>query len=377
MRTVLKDKFGPEYIVRIYDPKIGMEGFLVIDNTALGPGKGGIRMTPDVNEEEVWRLARTMTWKNALAGIPFGGAKAGIVWSGGSDELKKQYIQSFARAIKLFTPKKYISAPDVNTGEKEMQWFVEATGNWHSATGKPAGYCVKVSGKKNKKCGIPHEVGSTGFGVAQAANVAAGLGGIDIKKATIAIEGLGNVGSFTFKYLDEMGAKIVAVADRGGTIYNPSGLEREKLVLLKAQGKSVRDYPHGKKLTHDGIFGLPVDILIPAAITDVIHDKNKNKIQAKIIVEGANIPMKERIEKELFKKGILIVPDFIANAGGVISSYAEYRGYDQKKMFEMVKRKVVKITKTVLEESIKTNKNPRDVALHIAKAKVEAKISKK
>src|SRR3989344_8307715 len=129
---IAKDKFGPEYVLRVYDPNIGMEGFLVIDNTILGPGKGGIRMTSTVTEEEVFRLARTMTWKNAIVGIPFGGAKAGIVWPGGSDELKKKFIQSFARAIELLTPKKYIAGPDVNTGEKEMRWFVEATGNWRT-----------------------------------------------------------------------------------------------------------------------------------------------------------------------------------------------------------------------------------------------------
>jgi glutamate dehydrogenase/leucine dehydrogenase len=371
---IIKDKFGPEYIVKVYDPKIEMEGFLVIDNTALGPGKGGIRMTPNVTEEEVLRLARTMTWKNALAGIPFGGAKAGVVWSGGSNELKKQYIQSFARAIKLFTPKKYIAGPDVNTGEKEMQWFVEATGNWRSATGKPANLCMKVFGKPSERCGIPHEFGSTGFGVAQATKIAADLKGINIKKATVAIEGFGNVGSFTFKYLDEMGAKIVAVADRDGTIYNPSGLNFQKLSRIKSQGKSVKEYPHGQKLTHDEVFALPIDILIPAAVTDAINDRNKKTIKAKIIVEGANIPMKESIEEELFKKGVLIVPDFVANAGGVISSYAEYRGYNPKKMFELVKRKITKTTKIVLEESIKSHQNPRSIALKIAKAKVEAKM---
>ena len=111
-----------------------MEGFLVIDNTVLGPGKGGIRMTRGVNEEEVYRLARVMTWKTALMDIPFGGAKAGIVWDGGSLEKKKAYMQSFARAIAPLTPNKYIAAPDINTGELEMQWFVEATGNWRSAT---------------------------------------------------------------------------------------------------------------------------------------------------------------------------------------------------------------------------------------------------
>ncbi|MEK7149979.1 MAG: Glu/Leu/Phe/Val dehydrogenase dimerization domain-containing protein, partial [Patescibacteria group bacterium] len=125
MSEIKKDKFGPEYVIEVYDPKIGMEGFLVIDNTTLGLGKGGIRMTPNVTREEVFRLARVMTWKNALAGIPFGGAKAGIVWRGGSEELKQEFIRSFARAIKPFVPKKYIPGPDVNTTEREMRSFAE------------------------------------------------------------------------------------------------------------------------------------------------------------------------------------------------------------------------------------------------------------
>ncbi len=385
------DKFGPEIVVKVYDPKIGMRGFLVIDNTELGPGKGGIRMTPDVTEEEVARLAKTMTFKNALADIPFGGAKGGIVWNGGSDELKKQFVQSFARSIKPYTPKMYIAGPDVNTGEREMQWFVEATGNWRSATGKPANLCVvplkngKFSGRAKNiaheeqlkqgwrgRCGLPHEFGSTGFGVAQATAIAALMKGIDIKGATVAIEGFGNVGSFAFKYLTEMGAKIVAVADKDGTIYNPDGLEEKKLLKLKEHNKSVKDYSPGKKMGHGDIFGLPVDILIPAAVTDVINETNKKDIKAKIIVEGANIPMTETVEDWLWKKGILIVPDFVANAGGVISSYAEYRGYNPKRMFDLVERKIKKITKSVLKRSLKENKNPREVALSLAQKKLQS-----
>lgn len=372
-REVVKDKFGPECVVRVYDSKIGMEGFLVICNSVLGPGKGGIRMTPNVTEEEVCRLAQTMTWKNVLADIPFCGAKAGIVWAGGSDALKKQFVQSFARLISLFIPQKYIAGPDVNTGEKEMKWFAEAIGKWESVTGKPTNFCVKV-GRSGKKCGLPHELGSTGFGVAQAALVAAKLKGIDIKKAVVAIEGFGNVGSFAFKHLKKNGAKIVAVADSKGTAFLENGLDEKKIIQLKSRGKSVADYPGAKKLKHDGIFGLKVDILIPATVTDVINAKNKNRIKAKIIVEGANIPMSEKIEDELFKKGILIVPDFVANAGGVISSYAEYKGFSPEKMFELIEKKIKKITKTVLEESLKKNKNPRTVAFELAKAKIERKM---
>lgn len=373
---IISDNFGPEYLLRVHDGDTGMEGFLVVDNTALGPGKGGVRMTPNITIEEVFRLARTMTWKNALAGIPFGGAKAGIVWpprnmkfdirSKEAEDLKKTHIESFARALKFLIPLKYIAGPDVNSGEKEMQWFAEAIGNWQSATGKPVSFC------EGDKCGLPHELGSTGFGVAQATKVAAGAIGLKIEGVTVAIEGFGNVGAFAFKHLKEMGAKIVAVSDSRGCAYFPSGLDGEILRKLKAEKKSVTDYPGVEKIEAEKLFGLPVDILIPAAVTDVINESNKNSIKAKIIIEGANIPMRENIESELHEKGILIVPDFVANAGGVISSYAEYMGFSPDKMFEVVEDKITQATKEIVSKSLRDKENPRKVALTIAKEKVLA-----
>ncbi len=371
---ILRDEFGPEYVVRVTDPALDMEGFLVIDNTALGPGKGGMRMTPDVSAHEVFRLARTMTWKNAMAGIPFGGAKSGIIWRGGSESEKRAVIQSFARALKPLIPKKYIGGPDVNTGEREMQWFAEAHGNWKSVTGKPANYCMDVFGKKGEKCGIPHEFGSTGFGVSRATSVAAELLGMDLSKARVAIEGFGNVGSFAFKHLRELGATIVAVADKDGTAYNEKGLDGAVLVKLKSEGKSVGKYPQAQQLHHDDIFTLPVDVLIPAAVTDVINDNNKSHIKAKLIVEGANIPMTEAVERELYDRGIFVVPDFIANAGGVISSYAEYRGYNPKRMFELVERKITDTVRTIVSQSLRDRKFPRAVAMELAQEKVREKM---
>lgn len=374
MSEIKKDKFGPEYVIEVYDPKIGMEGFLVIDNTALGLGKGGIRMTPHVTKEEVFRLARTMTWKNSLAGIPFGGAKAGIVWKGGNDKLKQEFIKSFARAIKLFVPKKYIPGPDVNTTEKEMKSIAEEIGNWKGATGKPANYCYKNPKTGKKMCGLPHELGSTGFGVAHATVATTLAAGWDIKTMTVAIDGFGNVGEFAFRHLQRMGAKIVAVAGSRGGIYDEKGLNLKTLLGLKEQKKPMTEYPSGKKIRHSEIFELPVDILIPASVTDVINKNNKNKIKAGIIVEGANIPMREDIENELFKKGIIIVPDFVANAGGVISSYAEYRGCNPKQMFEMVGKKIFCCTKAIMEKSLAEKRNPREVAMEIALKRVEEKM---
>lgn len=382
------DEFGPEYIITAYDPRTGTKGFLVIDNTALGPGKGGIRMTASVTEEEVYRLARTMTWKNALAGIPFGGAKAGIVWNGGDEHKKKEAIQSFARAIKLFTPKKYIAGPDVNTGEREMQWFVEATGNWRSATGKPANLCMDLFGKKGErprkiplgsrgKCGIPHEFGSTGFGVAHAARIAAKLAGINIKGARVAIHGFGNVGTFTYEFLTGMGARVVVLADRHTTLLSEKGFDADRIAALIKHRNHLSEYNNAEHLAPEMFWKIPTDILIPASVTDVIHEGNYKAIQTKIIVEAGNIPMREPIEELLHKRGILIVPDFLANAGGVISSYSEYRGYNPKQMFDLVKRKISEATEKVLEQSLKTKANPRAVALAIAKERVMKKMKSK
>ena len=366
------DEFGPEKVIEVYDSKTRMKGILVIDNTALGPGKGGIRMTPSVDVEEVFRLSRTMTWKCSLAGLPFGGAKSGIIADPKklSIDEKKSLIQSFGKALKAVCPSKYIAAPDINTGEKEMQWFVEANGSWKAATGKPANYCMKAFGKKGQVCGIPHEFGSTGFGVAHSTKVAIDHLGLDINKATIAIEGFGNVGSFAFNYLSEIGAKIVAVSDSKGVIYNDKGLDFQKLTEVKNKSGSVINYKPGDVLKNEKLFELDVDIIIPAALPDVINEKNIDKIKAKIVVGAANIPMTVEIENKLYKKGILVVPDFVANAGGVISSYAEYRGYNPKDMFHLVERKIRESTKTVLDKSKKEKIYPREAALSIAKERV-------
>ncbi|MEX0869850.1 MAG: Glu/Leu/Phe/Val dehydrogenase [Candidatus Spechtbacterales bacterium] len=370
-KVIVHDEFGPEKVIEVYDPAIGMRGFLVIDNTVLGTGKGGFRMTPDVTAEEVFRLARVMTWKNSLASIPFGGAKGGIVWNGGDKEKKKAYVQSFARAISMFTPKHYISAPDVNVGEEEVRWFIEAAGSFKSATGKPADLCVETN-NGNKKCGIPHEAGSTGFGVAHSTKAAIDFLGKDIKEMRVAIHGFGNVGSFAFKFLNEMGARVVAVADKNTGIYDPNGLPSE-IFEYAEKGTPLMNCDLGNHIKSDDIFSLDVDVLIPASITDVINETNKDDIKASIIVEGGNIPMSEEVERELYLRGITIIPDAVANAGGVISSFAEHKGYSVDKAFKIIEKKIKRNTLSVLEESKKRNENFRDVAMAIAQERIEAR----
>ncbi|MEM3824263.1 MAG: Glu/Leu/Phe/Val dehydrogenase [Candidatus Bathyarchaeia archaeon] len=369
------DEWGPEKILQVYDPENKLKGMLVIDNTALGPGKGGIRMTPTVDVEEVFRLARTMTWKCALAELPFGGAKSGIIADPKkiSKEEKISLIRAFAIAIKPLSPSQYIAGPDINTGEEEMAIYAMANGNLNSCTGKPANMCVRPG----EKCGIPHEYGSTAYGVFHATIVASEHIGLDLKKARVAIDGFGNVGSFLMKYLSDYGAKIVAVSDSKGCIYNPEGLEYEKMKRIKADTKSVINYEPGKILKNEELFELPVEVLVPASIPDVINEKNVDKIQARIVVEAANIPVKPEVEKILHDKGILIVPDFVANAGGVISSYAEYLGENPRKMFEIVEERIVKNTRLVLREAAKAKIPSRDAALRIAKTRVKEAMEKR
>ncbi len=363
MRQLTFDNVGPEKILEVYDPKTRMHGFLVIDNTHRGVGKGGIRMTPTVSVEEVAALARAMTWKTALADLPFGGAKSGIQADPKTltTAQKKALVDAFSRALKEVCPALYVAAPDIATPEQVMGWFAKANGSMKSCTGKPA-----------RMKGIPHELGSTGYGVYHATLVAAKHAGIDIKKATVAIEGFGNVGAFAARYLSEAGAKLVAVSDSKGCIYNKFGIDYKKLEQVKKKTGSVVHYA-GQVLPSDGIVGVQADIFIPAAKPDVINENNKNTVKAKIIVEGANIPMMPSIEEEFHKRRILVVPDIIANAGGVISSYVEYKGGKAKDVFPLVKKKIVKNVQEVLRQSDKKKISPRAAAMGIARGRVLGK----
>ncbi len=353
------DEFGPEKIVKVFDPKLKFTGFLVIDNTALGPGKGGIRFLPDVSEEEVRRLARAMTWKNAMAELPFGGAKAGIRADPKRTD-KEAVVRSFARQLRNLIPSEYVAGPDMNMGMKEMAWIADELKNPKACTGKPM-----------EMGGLPHELGSTGFGVAKATVVASQFFKLGKEGLRVAIEGFGNVGRFTAKFLSEEGYLIVAVSDSKGTIYNPNGLNVEKLLKIKEETGRVIDYPEGEKLSTEDLFSLDVDILIPGARPDVINEHNKDLVKAKLIVEAANIPIPPKIEEELENRGIKIVPDFVANAGGVISSWVEYEfGSKVDRMFKEVEERITRNTRLVLEKSEKESISSRRAALSIAMGRV-------
>ena len=353
------DGFGPEKVMEVYHPKTGMHGYLVIDNTALGPGKGGIRMTPSVNMDEVARLARAMTWKCALAEIPFGGAKGGIIADPKklSAQEKKDIIVAFSDALKPVCPDYYVAAPDMYFAEEEVRIFVEENGSMIAATGKP-----KDMG------GLPHELGSTGWGVFHAAKTAAEHMNLDLKGATFAVEGFGNVGELAAKFMVEHGAKLVAASDSKGVIYDQNGINFKSLTGTKERMGSVTNHTEGTILSNKEIIKLDVDILIPAAVPNLIIAGDVDSIKAKLIIEGSNIPMSAQTEMLLHKKGVVVVPDFVANAGGVISSYVEYINGTEKEMFKLVEEKITKNTRLILERA--NEHTPRDVAMNIAMDRV-------
>lgn len=359
------DEFGPEKILEVYDPKTGMHGFTIIDLTVRGPGKGGIRMTPTVSKDEVFRLARAMTWKNALADLPFGGAKSGIVADDKkiSKKEKREIVEAFSKALKPVCPELYVAAPDMNMAEVEMEWFANANGSKKACTGKP-----KDMG------GLPHELGSTGFGTYHAALVALEHLGMDVKKTTFAVEGFGNVGWFVSKFLTEAGARLVAVSDSKGALSNPNGIDFEKLAKVKKQTGSVTNY--GGKCTvgkSNSILDAKADVLITAAVPDLISYKDVHRLKFKLIVQGSNIPATPDVEDHLQEHKILNIPDFVGNAGGVISSYVEYKGGTEKEMFKLIEEKIRKNTKLVLERAEKNGIKPRDAALEIAKERIKKK----
>jgi len=348
------DELGPKKSVFVYDPKTGLKGIVVLDNVARGPAIGGVRMLPDVTFEEVFRLARAMTLKNAAAEIPHGGGKSGIIADPKSPN-KPELIRAFAKAIRHLVD--YIPGPDMGTDEKCMAIIMDEIG--------------RACGLPRELGGIPlDEIGSTGYGVVESTEVACEFAGINLSGATVAVEGFGAVGRAAVKFILEKGAKVVAVSDSKGAIYNQNGLSYERLLKVKSETGAVKNYGEGQILAPEQIFELPMDIIIPGARPDVISERNAHNIKCKLIVEAANIPATREAEKILHERGILVVPDFIANTGGVITAAVEYRGGTEKEAFEYIRDKVRRNTKLVLEKANEEGVMPRVAAEKIAKERV-------
>jgi glutamate dehydrogenase (NAD(P)+) len=363
------DEWGPEKILQVYDPDTGMKGVLVIDNTSKGPGKGGIRFAPSVTPLEIFKLARTMTWKCAAAGLPFGGAKGGIIADPNVVD-RVSWMKSFAKMIRPYCPSQYIAATDVGTTELDMAIFAHEIGDMQACTGKPS-----------ELGGIPHELGTTGYGVSVALQTA-----LDILKdlkiiqvpqksqTRVVIQGFGNVGSFAARFLDQSGIKVVGVSDVSGFIYNKdeNGLNIPKLMKdMKGKAKlsDLQDYGYDIR-DKDEIFEIDLDIFIPAAMGGVINNKTAPKLLGngiKMVVEAANIPTTADACEYMHKNKIWLIPDFLANAGGVIGSFVEYQGRTEKEAFDLIEYKISKNIKEILTEAIMKEENPRKIATELSK----------
>jgi glutamate dehydrogenase (NAD(P)+) len=361
------DRWGPENVVQVYNPQLGIQGVLVIDNTALGPGKGGIRLSPTVTPLEVFRLARGMTWKCALADIPFGGAKSGIrVDPFKVDKIK--VIEGFAKLIAPYVPHKYIAAPDMNVGEKEIEAFVVAIGDLKGATGKP-----------NKLGGIPHELGTTGFGVGISLETSLHMIGNKIglsenlEGVRVAIQGFGNVGIGIAKYLTKKRAKIVAINDLWGCVYNKNGIDIEKAEkhsYATNEKQSIKSYKNSEVIPRDDIVKVDCDVFIPCACGDFITKENESLLKAKLIIEGANNAVTPDAEHCLYNHGVIVIPDFLANAGGVIGSYAEHKRMAVEEAFLLIESKIKANSTTVLEGHISSGWTPRKIAKKLAEKRI-------
>jgi len=298
-------------------------GFRVQHNIARGPAKGGIRYHPDTNLDEVKALAFWMTWKTAVMNLPYGGGKGGIKVDPkklSKRELERLSRRYFSEIQIIIGPHNDIPAPDVNTNADIMAWYMDtySMNVGYTALGVVTGKPVDLGGSKGRE-------EATGRGVKVCADLAMKTLGIDTSKATVAVQGFGNVGRFSALLIaKELGSKIVAVSDSKGGIYDPEGIDVEAIIEHKKTQGTVVTYPKGQKITNEELLELDVDVLVPAALENAIHAGNVENVKAKAIVEGANGPTTPEADEVLFKKGILVVPDILANAGGVTVSYFEW-----------------------------------------------------
>ena len=354
----LADNFGPSRVLHLHSRGVGLKAVVVVDNTACGPAIGGVRMAPDVSVDECARLARAMTWKNAAAGLPHGGGKSVIF---GDPRMaaneKEQVIRAFARSIGDIAD--YIPGPDMGTDERCMAWIKDETGR---AVGLP-----RVVG------GIPlDEIGATGFGLAASVDVAREFVGLELKGARVAVQGFGAVGIHAARFLAEKGCVLVAASDSRGTLTDASGLDIGNLIALKRAGRALHDYDRGSKLAADSIIDVDCDIWIPAARPDVLRADNVARLRARLVPQGANVPCTPEAEQVLHERGVLVVPDFIANAGGVICASIEYRGGTERAALDYIHERITANTREVLQRSRRDKVTPRAAAIALAQGRVTA-----
>ncbi|MFP3290690.1 MAG: Glu/Leu/Phe/Val dehydrogenase [Nitrososphaeria archaeon] len=354
-------------------------GYRVQHNNARGPYKGGIRYHPNVSLDEVRALAMWMTWKTAVLDLPLGGAKGGIICDpktlspGEVERLTRRYAYAISGII---GPYEDVPAPDVYTGPQHMAWIMDTYSvlKGHLEPGVITGKPIEIGGSLGRN-------DSTSRGVAIVVAEAAKNLNINVKGSTVAIQGFGNVGSNAAIIMaKEYGMKIVAVSDSKGGIYNKNGLNVDKVLAEKEKSGTVTTYKDAEKITNDEVLTLDVDVLVPAALEQVITKDNAEKIKAKIIGEGANGPTTPEADEILYQKGTVVIPDILANSGGVTVSYFEWvqdlerLQWSLEQVNKMLEQKMVKAFNDVYEASKKYKTDMRTAALTVAVSRVSQAI---
>ena len=323
--TVLKSSYREVQVqipVKLSDGKIHVySGYRVQHNGARGPYKGGIRFHPEVDLDEVRALASLMTWKTAIAGIPYGGAKGGVNCP--AEDLSEDEMEKIARSFmdkieKVLGPQRDIPAPDVNTNAQTMAWLMDEYGKLHGHT--PA--CV--TGKPIALEGSYGRESATGRGLVFMFEEAAKELELDPSKVRFALQGFGNVGSWAARILQDLGATLVAVSDAHGAIRNDDGIDAYALADHGARGGALDDFPDVERISADELLEVDCDVFIPAALGGMIHEANADKLRCRLLLEGANSPTTPKADAILADKGVIVIPDVMANAGGVVVSYFEW-----------------------------------------------------
>ena len=353
-----QDATGPERILSFYDPASQMRAVIVIDTTAFGMSAGGVRMLPDLSVKEMIRLARAMTYKYLMLEFPAGGAKAGI-WYDPATQDRQVVMDAFLQVLQpLYEKRTYYPGADMGTSDDDFLPLRNELGK------------RRYSGLRTKQfAGLPLEDQLTGFGVVESALVAAKAFQLPVHGATVAIEGFGKVGGGAARFFIRAGAQVVAVSTLTGTRYDPKGLDVKRLLELRQEygDEAVRHYRGGRLLSRRALFILPVDILIPGARPDVIHAKNVDRIQAKLVVPAANIPFRPSIANRLSRRGVGVVPDFVSNGGGVLAALADIQGLGTEESFAFVSEHIRKNTRLVLSRSKRSRCPPFEAALRIVR----------
>jgi len=355
-------------------------GYRIQHNNTNGPYKGGIRFHQSVDVAEVKALAQWMTWKSALMGIPMGGAKGGVTLN------PREFSESELRRItRRFTyalgnnigPEYDIPAPDVGTGPREMVWMMDTYMSMYNASDRNATRGV-VTGKSILSGGSLGRDKATGQGLVFCFEVWAKHVGFKIPGSTFFVQGYGNVGSWAARIMQDGGSKMMAAGDHTGMIGHPEGIDAHDLAKYVAKTGGVKGYAKAKAIDEAEFFGTKADIFIPAALECTVNVETEKYIQARYVVEGANGPTTLEAEKRLMDRGIVVIPDILANSGGVTVSYFEWVQNKNSQVWELeevdreLKRMMVRATESVLEEMTRRNVDPRTAALTLALSRIEA-----